>query len=101
MTLVKTGSGISDIRGSVSGSYFSRDKSGLHMSRHPRSIRRRSALQDKRRKAFIAARQFCRVDPNNDGTKSFLNRCVSLNIYRIYNGLSPQTPPINYQPPSL
>lgn len=34
---------------------FSRDASGLHLQKSPRVVRRRSALQDRRRRAFVAA----------------------------------------------
>lgn len=101
MALIKTGQGVTDIRGGTGGVYFTRDKSGLHCSSKPRSIRRRTVAQDAQRKAFIAARTFCISNPASDGSKDWVNRCVSLNIYRVLNGLSPITPPTDYQPPTL
>lgn len=101
MTLCRTGNGITDIRGGTGGVYFSRDKSGLHMSRKPRAIRRRTPAQDKQRKAFISARNFCHNQLNTEKPKDWLNRCVSYNIYRALNDLEPQTPPTDYQIPTL
>lgn len=56
MTLIKTGSGITDIRGPVGGVYFTRDKSGLHCTAKPRRVHQRTTAQDKQRNAFIKAR---------------------------------------------
>jgi len=97
MTLIKTGQGVTNIRGGTGGVYFSRDKSGLHQSRKPRTVKHRSTAQDKQRKAFTTARQFCICDPRTITDKTWLNRCVSYNIYRVLNGLEPQTPPVEYQ----
>lgn len=52
MALAKTGAGITDIRGGIAGNVFTRDRSGLHCNPHGRTIKKRSALQDRRRKAF-------------------------------------------------
>ncbi len=80
MALVKTGGGVTDIRGGFGGVYFTRDNSGLHCSTKPRNIHRRSAGQKVQRDAFGAAR-----------TLSKDNRTVSYLMYRHMNGL-----PINY-----
>ena len=90
MALVKTGSGVTDIRGGFGGVYFHRDKSGLHSAAKPRRVRQRSSAQNRQRNAFSAARAFSKV-----------NRTVSYNIYRALNNLTPQDPPIDYQPPGL
>lgn len=90
MSLIKVGEGVTDIRGGFGGVYFHRDKSGLHVTRKPRNIHRRSTTQDTQRKAFIAARSYSK-DP----------RFVSYNIYRALNGLSMQDPPVDYQIPNL
>lgn len=55
MGLVKTANPIIDIRGSVGGSIFSKDRSGLHMVSPKRAIRSDSTLQTRRRRAFVAA----------------------------------------------
>lgn len=90
MTLIQTGQGITDIRGSLGGVYFHRDDSGLHIASQPRIVRRRSIAQDKQRNAFAAARAYS-TDP----------RFVSYNIYRILNGLKPKDPPAEYSIPKL
>jgi len=82
MTLIKTGLGITDIRGQLGGVYFHRDKSGLHSCAMPRTVRRRSAAQDLQRKAFSTARALSKD-----------NRVVSYLMYRFMNGL-----PISYDP---
>lgn len=87
MSLIKTGGGVTDIRGGFGGVYFTRDKSGLHSSAKPRKIYRRSAAQDLQRNAFIKARTFCRNELFTDKPKDWLNRCVSYNIYRALNNL--------------
>lgn len=76
MALVRCGNGLTDIRGSISGVYFHRDKSGLHCSTRPRIIYRKSLDQKVQRNAFIAAR-----------TLSTDNRTVSYLMYRYLNGL--------------
>lgn len=86
MALVRTGGGITDIRGGLGGVYFSRDRFGLHSSSKPRNIHRRSADQDRQRRAFSKARAYS-TDP----------RFVSYNIYRILNGLEPADPPPDFQ----
>jgi len=90
MALIKTGQGITDIRGGLGGSTFTRDKSGLHCIPKRRNIRSPSPAQITQRKAFIAARVY-----------STDNRTVSYNIYRILNGLEPGDPPLDYQIPTL
>ena len=90
MALIQTGQGIVDIRGGQGGVYFTRDRSGLHMNKKPRTIRSRSAAQARQRNAFITARAFS-TDP----------RTVSYNIYRALNNLPMQEPPIEYQIPTL
>lgn len=76
MTLIRTGQGVTDIRGGTGGVYFTRDRYGLHQSAKPRNIHRRSTAQDKQRKCFTKAR-----------TYSTDNRTVSYLIYRCLNDL--------------
>ena len=76
MALAKTGQGITDIKGKLGGTSFTRDKSGLHQSAQPRKIRRCSAAQLKQRNAFKKARAYS-SDP----------RTVSYLIYRALNNL--------------
>ena len=90
MALVKTGGGVTDIRGGFGGTYFTRDKSGLHQSAKPRRVQQRTTAQDTQRNAFTKARTFSKI-----------NRTVSYNIYRALNDLSPAEPPIEYQIPHL
>lgn len=90
MALVTTGNGITDIRGGLGGVYFHRDRSGLHCCSKPRTVHRRSSLQDSRRRAFARARTF-----------SHVNRTVSYNIYRAMLNLPMAEPPIDYQIPRL
>lgn len=45
MALIKTGQGITDIRGQMGGVYFSRDKTGLHERAMPRNWRKLSYTQ--------------------------------------------------------
>jgi len=85
MALVKCGNGITDIRGGCGGVYFTRDRSGLHVSAKPRIIQQRSPAQIKQRNAFISARQF-----------STDERTVSYNIYRALNNLPSAEPPLDY-----
>jgi len=90
MALVKPGSGIVDIRGGISGVYFTRDKSGLHCSAKPRRVHQRTIGQDAQRKLFTRARNF-----------STHPRVGSYNIYRAYLGLPMAYPPTEYQIPKL
>lgn len=90
MSLIKTGPGITDIRGGFGGVYFTRDKSGLHCSKQPRNIHRRTTDQDLQRKAFAKARAYSK-DP----------RIVSYNIYRALNKLPMADPPPDYEIPKL
>lgn len=76
MSLIRTGQGITDIRGGTGGVYFTRDKSGLHQSAKPRNIHRRSSAQNKQRNCFSKAR-----------TYSTDNRTVSYLIYLCLNDL--------------
>lgn len=87
MALVKTGTGIVDIRGGFGGVYFHRDSSGLHQSGKPRNIQRRSEAQNRQRKAFSKSRAY---------SKDL--RTVSYNIFRCLSGLEPKDPPIDYKP---
>lgn len=56
MALVTTANPLVDIRGSVGGSIFSSDSSGLHLVSPKRSVRSRSPLQDRRRRAFLSSK---------------------------------------------
>lgn len=76
MSLIKTGQGITDIRGGFGGVYFHRDKSGLHSCSKPRTVHRRSAGQNKQRNCFTKARTYSKDE-----------RTVSYLIYRCLNGL--------------
>lgn len=101
MSLIKTGAGITDIRGPLGGVSFTRDKSGLHCSSKPRRVHQETAAQRKQRRAFIQARAFCFANPSTYPDRNALNRCVSYNIYRFLNGLAGQEPPLDYQIPHL
>lgn len=90
MALIKTGGGITDIRGGFGGVYFHRDRFGLHCKSKPRNIYRRSAAQDAQRKAFTQARAFSTVP-----------RTVSYNIYRALMGLPMAEPPLDYEIPGI
>lgn len=87
MALIRTGGGVTDIRGGFGGVYFTRDKSGLHQTAKPRRVKQRSGAQNRQRNAFSVARAFSKV-----------NRVVSYNIYRANLGLSPKDPPVDYYP---
>ncbi len=87
MALLKTGGGITDIRGGFGGVYFTRDNSGLHCTSKPRRVSQRTSAQNTQRNAFTRARAFSKV-----------NRVVSYNIYRALNNLAPKDPPIDYYP---
>lgn len=87
MALIKTGGGVTDIRGGFGGVYFSRDKSGLHCLAKPRRVHQRTEHQDRKRKAFSRARAY-----------STNNRSVSWNILRAYWGLPMSEPPFWYRP---
>lgn len=76
MSLIKTGQGVTDIRGGFSGVYFTRDKSGLHCTAKPRRVRQLSAGQKAQRDAFSAARALSKD-----------NRVVSYLMYRHMNSL--------------
>lgn len=115
MALITTANPLADIRGSVGGSVFSRDSSGLHMQATPRHIRRKSLLQDRRRRAFVAAKNSWRRDAtshernlwqlyatrhpghNRFGeviTYTGYQVFMRFNIYRAYNNVSLiSTPP--------
>lgn len=85
MALIKTGGGVTDIRGGFGGTYFTRDKSGLHQSAKPRRVTQRTTAQSKQRNAFTKARVFSKT-----------NRTVSYNIYRALNNLAVKEPPTDY-----
>lgn len=85
MALIRTGQGITDIRGGLGGIYFTRDRSGLHISAKPRRVRQRTIAQNKQRSAFTRARAFSKD-----------NRVVSYNIYRFLTGLGAKLPPADY-----
>jgi len=76
MSLIKTGQGITDIRGGLDGVYFTRDKSGLHCTTKPRRVHQITPAQRRQRNAFIKARTYTK-DP----------RWVSYYIYRALNDL--------------
>ncbi len=97
MTLVKTGGGVTDIRGGFGGVYFTRDKSGLHSSAKPRRVHQKTTAQKKQRDAFTKARAYCRIEVDPSKPKGWLNRCVSYNIYLALNDLPPAHPPVDYQ----
>ncbi len=90
MAILRLCGGIVDITGSFAGSYFHRDKYGIHLSSKPRHVQQLTPAQRIQRNAFITARAFSH-DP----------RFVSYNIYRVLNGLPPQAPPPEYQIPNL
>lgn len=87
MALIKTGPGITDIRGSFGGVYFHRDGSGLHTSKQPRTVHRRSQNQATQRRAFLKARTFATS-----------LRSLSYNTYRALNNLPLEEPPPDYRP---
>lgn len=76
MSLIKTGGGITDIRGGFGGVYFTRDRSGLHSSAKPRRVHQRTAAQNKQRNCFSKARTYSKDE-----------RVVSYLIYRCLNDL--------------
>lgn len=85
MALIRCGNGITEIQGTMAGNVFSKDSSGLHIQSHQRRVKNRSTAQKLQRKSFTLARMFSKD-----------NRSVSYNIYRVLNGLDPQTPPADY-----
>ncbi|MBA7649711.1 hypothetical protein ES703_57509 [subsurface metagenome] len=101
MTLVRTGQGVTDIRGGTGGVYFTRDKSGLHQSAKPRSLRRETQAQAKQRGAFIKARAYCLAVVGGVYPIGWREKCVSYNIYRALNFLPMADPPTDYQIPKL
>lgn len=76
MSLIKTGGGVTDIRGGFGGVSFTRDKSGLHCSSKPRRVHQITDAQRKQRNAFIKARTYTK-DP----------RWVSYYIYLALNNI--------------
>lgn len=76
MTLVRTGQGVTDIRGGTGGVYFTRDKSGLHCAAKPRKIKKTSPQQRIQRNAFSKARTYSKD-----------NRTVSYLIYLALNNI--------------
>ncbi|MBA7658073.1 hypothetical protein ES703_66021 [subsurface metagenome] len=87
MALIRTGGGVTDIRGGFGGVYFHRDKSGLHSAAKPRNITQATLLQRRQRGSFSKSRAFSKV-----------NRTVSYNIYRANLGLPMKEPPVDYYP---
>lgn len=87
MSLIKTGGGITDIRGSFGGVYFTRDKSGLHSSAKPRRVHQQTAAQKKQRDAFSKARAACLTVSPVGKPYDWLNRWVSYYTYRALNNL--------------
>lgn len=85
MALIRCGQGVTDIRGGMGGVYFSRDKSGLHCLPKPRRVYQRTEHQDRKRKAFVQARNF-----------SHNNREVAYNILRAYAGLEMTDLPVKF-----
>lgn len=76
MSLIRTGQGVTDIRGGFGGVYFTRDKSGLHCTAKPRRVHQKTTGQRLQRDAFSAARRYSKD-----------NRVVSYLMYRYMNGL--------------
>ena len=76
MALIKTGQGIIDIRGSMGGVTFARDKTGLHIRSKPRRVHQRTSAQNVQRNTFTKIRAYTRD-----------NRWVSYYIYRLLNNL--------------
>lgn len=87
MSLIRTGGGLTDIRGGFGGVYFTRDKSGLHCTAKPRRVHQLTAAQRKQRNAFIAARAACLAEAPTVIPENQLNRWVSYYIYRCLNNL--------------
>lgn len=56
MALVTLGNPLVDLSGSVGGSVFSKDLSGLHVCCPKRFIRTSSPLQTRRRRAFVSSK---------------------------------------------
>lgn len=90
MTLIRTGQKIIEIKGSIAGNIFTRDRSGQHIRAKPKRVQQRTAKQHVQRNAFTQARAFSKV-----------NRTVSYNIYRALNNLDMKEPPIDYSIPKL
>lgn len=87
MTLVRTGGGVTDIRGPLGGVYFTRDKSGLHCSSKPRRVHQQTVGQRKQRKTFSKARSACLAEFAKGRPRNQLNRWVSYYVYRALNNL--------------
>lgn len=87
MTLIRTGQGITDIRGGFGGVCFTRDKSGLHCSAKPRRVAQGTPKQQKQRKAFMKARAACLTAFKPAYTPGWLDKCVSFYIYQAMNDL--------------
>lgn len=85
MALIRVGNGVTDIRGSFGGVYFTRDKFGLHCLPKPRRVHQRTEHQDRKRKAFSKARAF-----------STNNHEVGYNILRAYAGLDMKALPVKF-----
>jgi len=115
MSLIKTGFGVTDIRGGMAGNVFTHDKSGLHCNSQARYIRQSSTLTNKRRNAYRQCVNFWNNSLTTSQRRHWLNFAhrhpktnkvgqkitlsaysgfLSLNIYRAYNDVSLlSTPP--------
>ncbi|MBA7634548.1 hypothetical protein ES703_42134 [subsurface metagenome] len=108
MALISLDNLFADISGSVGGSVFSRDASGLHLVSPPRSVHKASPLQTRRRRAFITADHAWRqvydsgytelwnLDAKRHPTQNRVGDTITLsgyqwfmhfNIYRAYNNV--------------
>lgn len=109
MALITPQSPLVNISGSVGGSVFSRDTSGLHLVSPKRKGYKRSPLQDRRRRAFLTAKNAWHLTVALDNAqpwylyasrhpgKNRLGRTIiytgyqmfmRFNIYRAYNNVS-------------
>lgn len=86
MTLVTLDNLFADISGSVGGSVFSRDKSGLHLVSCKRHLRKRSPLQDRRRRAFQTAKNAWHVTV----------RAGNAELWKLYAGRHPISGRLGY-----
>lgn len=115
MTLVKTGSGVTDIRGGMKGNVFTRDKSGLHCNAKARYITRSSSLTTKRRNGYSQCVNFWNNSTTGPERRLWLNFAhrhpkknkvgmkitltaysafLSINLYRAFNDVALlSTPP--------
>lgn len=118
MTLIRTGSGVTDIRGGMAGNVFSRDKTGLHCNSQARYIKRSSPLTTKRRNGYRQCVNYWNNTISTHDRRLWLNYAhrhpkrnkigmkitltafssfLSLNIYRTFNEVSIlATPPLDW-----